>query len=253
MKEIQGLKYQRWPPDDELAPFVKCYWELENVSGIDIPVTILPDGYFDILFLSVAGKPFRPSLIGLATVDAAFTVPANSRTFAISFKLPAAEYILKRSISELLDRRQSLPDDFWPLDKADFLEIGSFVKSVNAILTNSLAEKTDPRKLALFDYLYQTNGTITVEALAETIVWGSRQINRYFHNNFGLSLKKYCNVLRFRASFEQLYNGRLSSVPGYFDQPHFIREVNKFSGTSPKHLANNKKDRFIQLSTLTDK
>jgi len=252
MKKIDELNYERLSPGNELADFVKCFWRLENTGPADIPVTILPDGYFDILFVSVDRKPSRPYLIGLATIEAPFTVLAKSTTYSVSFKLPAAEYILKTNISPLLDKRQRLPDDFWQLHERDFYDLEAFATSVSAILTKSLDEKTDPRKLALFNTLYHLNGAIKVEEAAGSAAWSSRQINRYFHINFGLSLKKYCNILRFRGSFEQLHSGTLSPVPGYFDQPHFIREVNKFSGTSPRHLANNKKDRFIQLSTLTD-
>ena len=252
MKTIDELNYERLSPENELADFVKCFWRLENTGAADVPVTILPDGYFDILFVSVDGKPFRPYLIGLATIEATFTVLARSTTYSVSFKLPAAEYILKTNISPLLDKRQRLPYDFWQLYKRDFYDLETFAKSVSAILTKSLHEKTDPRKLALFDTIYQTNGAIRVEELAEAIAWSSRQINRYFHSSFGLPLKKYCNILRFRSSFEQLHSGTLSPSPAYFDQPHFIREVNRFSGTSPRQLANNKKDRFIQLSTLDD-
>jgi AraC-like DNA-binding protein len=250
-KNGRVMNYQKQYPGEELSAYIKCFWALENPSSETIPVVILPDGYFDILFVSVDSLPFRASLVGLATIQTTFEVPARSRTFAVSFKLPAAEYLLNSSTGALLDSWKYLPQGYWELTNDNFCDMDSFVKSVTAVMALSPALKTDARKLALFSKLYETDGAILINQLAESIGWGSRQINRYFQSNFGLSLKKYCTILRFRASFDHLHNGQLSPLPSYFDQPHFIREVHKFAGTSPKHLFVNQKDRFIQLSTLS--
>jgi AraC-like DNA-binding protein len=184
-------------------------------------------------------------------MQATFTVPAKSQTFAISFKLPAAEYLLKTNIGPFLDKRKTLTDREWNTVHIDFSNVDAFVQSASLLMAASLSSKIDTRKLALFNEIYDTAGTVMIEQLAEMVHWKSRQINRYFQGHFGLPLKKYCNILRFRASFDHLQKGQLFPVPGYFDQSHFIRDVHKFSDTSPKHLANNEKDRFIQLSTLT--
>jgi len=252
MEKTTTLKYQKRHPEKEFSDYVKCFWSLENNSDESVPVTILPDGYFDILFVSVDREPFRPSIIGLATIQTTFEVPGKSRTFAVSFKLPAVEYILRTKIGLLVDGWNYLPHDYWCLTSPDFYDIDRFAKAATTAMSLSRVAKTDGRKLALFDKIYKTDGAVMIEQLSESICWGSRQINRYFQNNFGLSLKKYCNILRFRASFNHLHNGQLFPEQGYFDQPHFIKEVHKFSGTSPRHLAVNKKDRFIQLSTLSD-
>jgi len=230
--------------------YIKCFWKLENATAEKETFTILPDGYFDILFISTGGKPFRASLLGLATQPSTNTVAANCRVFAISFKLPVAEYILKTNISALLNTGKHLPADFWDSAFTEIKDLDSFSSAASAIMLNYLNKEIDSRKQKLFHQLYESAGLVTVEQLADVCSWSARQINRYFRSSFGLSLKAYCNILRFRASFDELHKGLLFPDQGYFDQPHFIREVNKFAGTSPKHLANNEKDRFIQLSTL---
>ena len=40
----------------------------------------------------------------------------------------------------------------------------------------------------------------------------------------------------------------LSPQTDYFDQAHFIKEIKKYTGTTPKELHKNKNDRFLQLS-----
>ncbi|MBU7570130.1 MAG: helix-turn-helix transcriptional regulator, partial [Flavobacterium sp.] len=111
----------------------------------------------------------------------------------------------------------------------------------------------DNRKLRLFDQIYTSNGTLTVKELSEKAGWSSRQMNRYFSHQFGLPLKTYCNILRFRASFKHLKEGKLFPEQDFTDQAHFIRDVKKFSGVLPKELSQNKNDRFIQFSTLNKK
>jgi AraC-like DNA-binding protein len=36
----------------------------------------------------------------------------------------------------------------------------------------------------------------------------------------------------------------------YFDQAHFIKEIKKYTGTTPKELHKNENVRFLQLSTV---
>jgi AraC-like DNA-binding protein len=105
----------------------------------------------------------------------------------------------------------------------------------------------------MFELIYSTNGAITVKELSEKVFWSSRQINRYFNQYYGISLKTYCSVLRFRASLGHIAQGELFPNGDFFDQTHFIKEIKKFSGAIPKELSQNKNDRFILLSTLPGK
>lgn len=107
----------------------------------------------------------------------------------------------------------------------------------------------DERKQKLFKLLFQTNGSLTIQEIANQIFWTSRQINRYFNATFGLSLKSYCNILKCKQSFDDIKKGKLFPEKNYTDQPHFIREIKKHTGTTPKILAKNENDRFIQFST----
>ncbi|HKG06752.1 MAG TPA: AraC family transcriptional regulator, partial [Pedobacter sp.] len=94
---------------------------------------------------------------------------------------------------------------------------------------------------------------MSVKELSEQVFWSSRQINRYFTQQFGLSLKMFCKILRFRTSLEHVAQGRLAPELNFTDQTHFIKEIKKFSGVVPKELSKNKNDRFVLLSVLKDK
>ena len=111
----------------------------------------------------------------------------------------------------------------------------------------------DIRKQTLFHLLYSTNGNLSVGEYSKQSFWASRQINRYFNEQFGLSLKSYCNILKCCASFKQIKKGNLFPEQNYFDQSHFIKEIQKYTGTSPTELHQNKNDRFLQFSTIPEK
>ena len=98
-----------------------------------------------------------------------------------------------------------------------------------------------------------SNGEIGVRALSEKVFWSSRQINRYFTQQLGLSLKAYCSILRFRASLQHIAQGKLFPQLNFADQAHFIKQIKKFSGVVPKELSKNKNDRFVLLSVLKQK
>jgi AraC-like DNA-binding protein len=253
VKEKLNVEYQMALPDKVLSDFVKCFWYLNNCTNEEKVFTILPDGHFDILFFSMNEQPFQNSLIGLGTKPTEYTVPVNTKTFAISFKLLAANCLLNTNISSLINKQKYLPDNFWDIEPSGFHDFECFTKILTEKMIDRLGRKPDPRKLNLFNLLYVSDGSVSVDKNSSTIHWESRQINRYFKNNFGISLKSYCTILRYRASFEQLKDNQLYPERNYTDQSHFIKEVKRFSSVTPKKLAENKNDRFIQLSTLQKK
>ena len=108
-------------------------------------------------------------------------------------------------------------------------------------------KKVDEKKRILFEHIYSANGEMTVNELSKKSFWSSREINRYFTKYIGLSLKAYCNILRFKASLPQIKKGKLLPEQNFADQNHFIRNVKKYSGVTPKELSKNENDRFILL------
>ena len=207
-----------------------------------------------IVFYVSPGEPYSVTLVGLDDEPSQNIIAPKTIMFAVSFKLLAVEYILKTKISSFLNRGDELSTDFWEITVSDLFDFDNFCDKVSAKMVSILEEqKIDTRKQKLFEAIYLSNGSLTVKELSEQCYWSSRQINRYFTQQFGIPLKKYCEILRFRASFQQIKEGRLFPEKDFFDQAHFIRNVKKFSGVNPKELAKNKNDRFIQFSTLPKK
>lgn len=247
------FEYKFYQPDKLLADFVEGFWFLRNHSDSNKDVIILPDGCIDLFFSQSATAPFHITLSGLETQADQATLAGHTVMFAISFKLLATEYIFQSTISSLLDSAKHLPAGFWGFTATDLQDFDLFYTKATQKIHSLLPTEIDSRKQQLFNLIYASNGRLTVQELSASVYWSSRQINRYFNQQFGISLKAYCNILRFRASFNHIKEGKLFPQQNFADQSHFIKEVKKLSGVSPKELRRNKNGRFIQFSTLASK
>jgi AraC-like DNA-binding protein len=247
----KDLHYKLVKPNEQLSDFVDSFWFLYNQSDSNKETTGLPDGRVDLFLVQSSTEPFRIILLGLGTEQhEQASIPANSLMFSISFKLPAIEYIFRDTISDIVNHGKLMPGDFWGFSEDDLKDFDLFVAKATQKIQSLLPKEIDERKRKLFALIYATKGGITVKELSEKVFWSSRQINRYFNQQFGISLKAYCKVLRFRASLDHIAQGKFFPEENFSDQNHFIKEIKKFSGVAPKELFKNKNGRFILLSTL---
>ena len=244
------LKYKIVQPEPDLSDFVERIYTLQNTTTADKEVVLIPDGRIDIFYILSDTEHSNATLIGLETQPTTATFPPNSTFIGVSLKLLSVEYVLHTKIANILNSGIKLPVHFWDITKADLIDFELFRKKISADIRKNISSKIDDRKQKLFNLVYQTNGALTVKEYAQNVFWTDRQINRYFNQTFGLSLKAFCNILRFKASFQHLKNGQLFPEQNFSDQAHFIREVKKMTKATPKELAKNENDRFIQFSTI---
>jgi AraC-like DNA-binding protein len=247
---FSDIEYRLIKPPPALADFVESFWLLINHSEAAQPVVIMPDGRVDVFFSYSAAEPYHVMLLGLDTQPDAQVILPRTTICAISWKLLAVEYILPVRLASLPQHVYQLPLDYLGVDATILADFETFCAQASAHIQPLLPAAIDNRKRKLFNAIYASDGALTVKAYAEVAAWSSRQINRYFQQFFGLSLKAYCSILRFRAALPQLKGGRLFPEQHFTDQAHFIREIKKYAGVIPKELVRNKDDRFIQFSAL---
>jgi AraC-like DNA-binding protein len=244
------LKIKTVKPPGDLSDFVESYWMMHNDSPDNKEAVILPDGRIDLFFSSSGDESFHATLVGLDTRPDKVNIAAGALTHAISFRLLAVEYILGIHVADLIDTAKNMEPGFWQFVAADLEDFEQFCDKASKKIRSLLTKDVDVRKQTLFHHLYASDGSMSVKELSERAFWSSRQINRYFTTQFGITLKAYCGILRFRASFYRLKHGKLYPGQNFTDQSHFIREVKKLAGVIPKELSRNKDDRFIQFSVL---
>lgn len=248
-----NFTYKIIEPDTSIADFVENFWMLHNTSDTQIEVTIVPNGRFDLSLFRVENGTHHLFLMGVETQADQAVIPPKTLIFVTSFKLISAEYVLHEKVADFINYEKVLPNNFWNLSTCDLNNFDAFVKKMTHKIQSLLPKEIDERKRKLFELIYMSKGNISVQELSEKVYWSSRQINRYFNQQFGVSLKTFCSILRFRASFQHIKDGILFPQQNYADQSHFIREAKKLSGATPKELHKNQNDRFIQFSVLVAK
>jgi len=231
----EELEYRLIKPGQSIADYVYCFSSLQNLSNQKEGV-IIPNGKIDLLFCKTSDHELRITLMGLETKPKAMPKTDITSFFAISFNPLALEYILHQSIAEYVDSGMELPNGFWEFSIDDLDNFELFCEKANQKIKSLLPKKIDERKRKLFDLIFETDGEISVKELSKKIIWNERQINRYFKKHLGISLKYYCNILRFQASLHHIKNGHLFPQLNFTDQSHFIKEIKKLSGVSPKEL-----------------
>ncbi len=244
------MEYREIQPEGILKHFIECFWYYENDDS-DVVHTIMPDGYFDLLIVFVDEELDSVSLTGIWTEPKHIDILKNTKYFGIRFKLLAAEYIFRRELTTILNEMKELPKDFWSINTYKSTEFEIFANSVMDTLKMSLSriKKIDDRKFQLFRLAYEKKIN-SVSRLSEEIAWSSRQINRYFNAQFGFPLKEFLSIIRFESHYKNISNGNIQPDLDYFDQSHFIKEVKKYSGVTPRALYENEDDRFLQLLTI---
>jgi AraC-like DNA-binding protein len=225
---------------------VDRFSSLQNLSNKKDGI-IIPNGRIDLLFCKTAKNELQVVLMGLETKPKSMPKQQISAFFAISFNPLAIEYIVQHPVADILNSGKILPNDFWGFDIEDLDNFDQFCEKASQKIIAILPKEIDERKRKLFKLIFSTNGEMSIKDLSEKVHWSERQINRYFNQQLGISLKAYCNILRFQASLPYIKEGRLSPQLNFTDQSHFIKEIKKLSGVSPKELFKNQNDRFLQF------
>jgi len=252
LKPEEKRTYQQLDPSDQLKDFVDSYWEHKNQSDSPNKITIFPDSFFKVIVYLVEGKIVAYFLTGLWTKNMEIIVPPKAIVYGVKFKILAPEYIFKHEIASLLQSHAELNLDFWNMRNFNFGNFKENVKQFEAIIIEKLSDnpEIEGKKLQLSQILDKMDGKIAAEEISNQIVWSNRQINRYLNKYLGVSLKSYLNIQRVYAAYIQIREGRFFPDDGFFDQAHFIREVKKHTGKTPRELFNEQHDRFIQLKNI---
>ena len=114
---------------------------------------------------------------------------------------------------------------------------------VQSYLVSLLIDKpTDKLIKNITEEIHKTNGLLKIEDIAQSANISKRQLERRFNEIIGVSPKKFSTIVRFQQAI-QLFekNDTLTALAydsGYFDQAHFIKEFQTFTGLTPEQFFN---------------
>ncbi len=250
----KSSKYRELKPVEELTDFIHSFWAHKNLTDKPEQMTIFPDSYFKIVLIVRDQKIISYFMTGLWTDEKPVTVPARATTFGCRFKILAPEFLLNREIASILQKYEQLELQHLNVDTFDLLSFETIVSQWQHELLKRKPSKTiSGNKLRLSQLLYKMKGSISATEASEQIYWTNRQINRYLNKYLGVSLKKYLNIQKCYEAYIQIREGKFYPEKDYFDQAHFIKEVKKHTGETPKTLHEKQNDRFIQLKNIKRK
>lgn len=211
---------------DDVHPLVETV--THSVFTSTGSVEFLPDQCWDITFIRNRQGTFVLRT-GLTTRPIQFDVEPGDENFTIAFKpfayMPLMPGDVMRDEGVMLD--MAGPDRF-------MLGTQSF---------------EIPRLDSVEDFVRRLASTEAVEAnrLVASVVSGhpdaatERTLQRHFLKTTGLTLKTYGQIARARRALTMLGAGtpaaEVAYALGYADQPHLIRSLRTFMGTTPGQVA----------------
>jgi AraC-like DNA-binding protein len=244
------MKYEEVKTEGYLSNFIKCFWTSET-SSQNIEHTILPNGYFDLIVEIKNGKMDIIKLTGIWIIPIDIKTASNTKIFAVRFKPLATELLENINLKALLNSFTLVQNTVLNLDTLSFDSFAKFSRHIERYFENQIEQSRTicPRKISLFQQIFKKE-TFKVQELSEKSFWTSRQINRYFNSEYGISLKTYLNIVRCNSTYKNIVRKEPYHQNEYFEQAHYIKETKKYTGVAPKELNRNKNDRFLQLLTL---
>lgn len=253
------MDYRTFPPPDDLAPFIRCFWTLDAPADPDAPrQRIVPDGCMEVIFhhgdryrqfRSDGSSVVQPRCFVFGQITEPLEIAPTGRTGMFSVRFVPGGFLpfTSRPLSVLADRATELDDIFGPPGHELARRIlaspstAERMEVVSAWLRGILTQQAtaDHVVSAAVQVLTDAQGSVTVSELADSVQVHRRRLERRFSDHIGLSPKQLARIVRLQGAVARLANGdfdRLTDLAhdaGYFDQAHFIREFKEFTGETP--------------------
>jgi AraC-like DNA-binding protein len=255
------MNYQEFPPSPRFARLIKCYWTLDdNSSEQECPEPILPDGCPEIVFNFSepiqrhhgSEVEIQPSAIVVGQMETSVviepTLPIS--LFGVRFHPHGLYHLIKQPLHELTNRIEEVGAVFGQIGREleerinNSKNIDERIVLFENLFSRSVEEYVEKENFSEIagGIIYECNGSIKIDDLAEALKTNSKMIERRFLREIGITPKRLCRIARFQET------ARLISVSGvrnwadlavdagYFDQSHFIKEFKKYSGLTPTRL-----------------
>jgi AraC-like DNA-binding protein len=254
------MDYRIILPPENLKPFVRYFWVLENDNTNNAPITFSPlaDGCPGIMFQPPEkGTFFYPEenkqlpgifLYGQTIQPAKMILSGKVNTVGVIFHPHALQSVFGIDAHELtgtcvdlgfVQHKKERPLQEKLLAAATVEEQ---IKLLSASLLNSV-QHTGEKQEAIIKFasaeIFRGKGDISFAALQQQLRLTERTLERRFKQSIGITAKFFARICRFQESLNQLRKNnyqKLSDIAyenGYADQSHFIRSFKEFTGVSP--------------------
>lgn len=218
---------------------------------IENPIIAVPDGCIDILFCCDEKEPYA-HVCGTVLHPTLTHNKKSKYFFGVRF-LPGNSFKFKNvTMSDLVE--QEIPF-FEVIEDKDLFEQITSSKDFNYQIqifmdkylklynySETMNKHKDLRNFMMSNIM-ETAGQIRVKELADATGYSVRYINKMFSEQFGLSPKVFCKLMRFQYLLSNLNDcnkeiddtnlTELAIELGYYDQSHMIKDFHEFTNTTP--------------------
>ncbi len=252
---------QFYPNSESLQKHIDYYWIVEQTRqvfgeltnfyafpGVTPDLIIVLDGYYTI---TDRGKQkcytesmlfaFLPHKVAVdfSTLKSFILVKFKSRALS-SLKpfitLPPAELIQQPVLDAATIFGTNMPD---------------FIKYLKLLKPEQIADALDgwfakfylrEREGFIVDIAEEVSDDFDINTIRKHTSFSYSTLERYFKSETGLTPKKYQSLRRYKSVVEELCRTKNEdwfyyvTKYGYYDQSHFIREITKYTGFTPKML-----------------
>ena len=214
----------------------------------DVPLRYVPDGCLNLLFLY---KEERMDAVVSGT-KLKFTYgrgKEQAEIFGVRFMPAVQPAIVNVTMRQVLDdavpiRELLIGDDVWLEElsaERDFQKRIRIFLDAYAKTENAQEKFTGKKALvqSVKQMVYDSNGKIRVSQMSAQTGYSERYINRIFLEEMGFSPKTFCKMIQFQYALDLLNYGKPENMTdaavrmGYYDQPQFIRDFQKYAGITP--------------------
>jgi len=254
------MHYKETRPSKALAPYLKCYWVLEDPAPLRTMEKVLPDACCELIIhygdkfriKAENGKSHvqpRSFVFGPLTRHIVIGPTGISGIIAARFYPGGLAPFLPVPVSQLANRYSSLTALYGKqgsLLEKNILQAGDFAERkqiLEEFLLKLLAAR--PRFTSIIPYelnnlVVNKTEPVKIEYLSKELHIGRRHLERKFADEVGVSPKMLVRIIRFQNIFKILNKKQpvnltdLTYEAGYYDQSHFNRDFKAFCGVNPK-------------------
>lgn len=252
----KNRKYIEILPCDILRPYIRCFWGMEKPIIVEKTDSItselvIPDTCMDIIFnLNYTENRIDSKFCGIN--DKTFeVVEKNDKTkkissFAIRFYAWTAILFAEENMKDIKNKFFDVGQYFSKIKKQiepylfEVSTIQEYVNRVEKILINNMCFKyrSPIVEEAVFQMLTHY-GNVKVFDIAKEIHISTRQLERIFMENIGISPKKMSSLIRYQYLWNDIvFNSKINIQDaviryGYTDQSHLLRDFKHYHTMLP--------------------
>ncbi|MCU0444618.1 MAG: helix-turn-helix transcriptional regulator [Microscillaceae bacterium] len=254
------MKPQIFEPSNELAEFVKCYWNLEgDRENTPTRNTIVPDGTMKLIFHYADTYRHHPKNSESIVLPKCFLIGQLTQPYVVEPLGVTGSFVVRFHPNGFLPFTtipiKEMENTAIPLDRLfgdAGTEIGENIlnakdtteriKLIEAFLLQRLTDKKtiDFVVKSTIETILAANGKFSVNEFSQKMKINRRQLTRKLSSAIGLSPKQLSKTIRIQTALKTLLVKEVSSLTDlayeneYFDQAHFIKEFKEFTGLTPK-------------------